>query len=597
MEKSILRDRMETDLNIQADRMYRNANGFVNKVIPFKPVDEELLKEYNSQFPSHFDQVSDVDGKKTYRKFRVPQDEPILDEPELETIDINDYQLYEQEANISEKDLVIFKRDVKQLEETIVRLRNTTISPESLKIQMIRDAQTKLEYARQEINRANNVISGFDAYKRDFEDKEASNRSKTLITKKKNADRVAQYGTELNYLNRGAFNTEQLEGEDESEYFQRLKNNAEITTTDESLENAKQMIAEQFRNKIKELIRDPVKINEICKRVVPSYGEMDYPDPTNKVRLLKIFPLFKKKFEERYGLNNTFISADEVVQYMKSFLKKDAEGFTEDEAPIKRDEDPQVYFISGTPNNLYLRKIKPNRVDDRSFKVLYSFSGDRDTYKSFTRADKSTTLIKDATGIRITKEDALRMLEKKQITTDFKIMRVDNFGEDETSGWVSDKPTYGWGIQTEELPKEVQFGKLTLLLQKLYYHNILAVKHSGNISIAGLKNTKVSDKFVAIIMSLIQGDQPTHTEINALPMIEKQLYDRLIHLAHLNKKLPHTEDKTIHDLKKRMKLIEGEIHAGNNSPLLKKELYVICHALKDFGVLSMGEIKHYLSQF
>lgn len=597
MEKSILRDRMETDLNIQADRMYRNANGFVNKVIPFKPVDEELLKEYNSQFPSHFDQVSDVDGKKTYRKFRVPQDEPILDEPELETIDINDYQLYEQEANISEKDLVIFKRDVKQLEETIVRLRNTTISPESLKIQMIRDAQTKLEYARQEINRANNVISGFDAYKRDFEDKEASNRSKTLITKKKNADRVAQYGTELKYLNQGAFNTEQLEGEDESEYFQRLKNNAEITTTDESLENAKQMIAEQFRNKIKELIRDPVKINEICKRVVPSYGEMDYPDPTNKVRLLKIFPLFKKKFEERYGLNNTFISADEVVQYMKSFLKKDAEGFTEDEAPIKRDEDPQVYFISGTPNNLYLRKIKPNRVDDRSFKVLYSFSGDRDTYKSFTRADKSTTLIKDATGIRITKEDALRMLEKKQITTDFKIMRVDNFGEDETSGWVSDKPTYGWGIQTEELPKEVQFGKLTLLLQKLYYHNILAVKHSGNISIAGLKNTKVSDKFVAIIMSLIQGDQPTHTEINALPMIEKQLYDRLIHLAHLNKKLPHTEDKTIHDLKKRMKLIEGEIHAGNNSPLLKKELYVICHALKDFGVLSMGEIKHYLSQF
>ena len=597
MEKSILRDRMETDLNIQADRMYRNANGFVNKVIPFKPVDEELLKEYNSQFPSHFDQVSDVDGKKTYRKFRVPQDEPILDEPELETIDINDYQLYEQEANISEKDLVIFKRDVKQLEETIVKLRNTTINPESLKIQMIRDAQTKLEYARQEINRANNVISGFDAYKRDFEDKEASNRSKTLITKKKNADRVAQYGTELKYLNQGAFNTEQLEGEDESEYFQRLKNNAEITTTDESLENAKQMIAEQFRNKIKELIRDPVKINEICKRVVPSYGEMDYPDPTNKVRLLKIFPLFKKKFEERYGLNNTFISADEVVQYMKSFLKKDAEGFTEDEAPIKRDEDPQVYFISGTPNNLYLRKIKPNRVDDRSFKVLYSFSGDRDTYKSFTRADKSTTLIKDATGIRITKEDALRMLEKKQITTDFKIMRVDNFGEDETSGWVSDKPTYGWGIQTEELPKEVQFGKLTLLLQKLYYHNILAVKHSGNISIAGLKNTKVSDKFVAIIMSLIQGDQPTHTEINALPMIEKQLYDRLIHLAHLNKKLPHTEDKTIHDLKKRMKLIEGEIHAGNNSPLLKKELYVICHALKDFGVLSMGEIKHYLSQF
>ena len=590
MEKSILRDRMETDLNIQADRMYRNANGFVNKVIPFKPVDEELLKEYNSQFPSHFDQVSEIDGKKTFRKFRVPQDEPILDEPELESIDRQQYQLYEQEAIRAENGLVIFKRQIKQLEETIMQMRNSTISPESLKIKMIRDAQTDLENARANINDANNVISGFDAYKRDVQDKESSNRSKTLITKKKNADRVAQYGTELKYLNQGAFNTEQLEGEDESEYFQRLKNNAEITTTDESLENAKQMVSEQFRNKVKELIRDPVKINEICKRVVPSYGEMGYPDPTNKVRLLKIFPLFKKKFEERYGLNNIFISADEVVQYMKSFLKKDAEGFTEDEAPIKKEEDPEVYFISGSPNNLYLRKIKPISGDDRSFKVLYSFSGDRDTYKGFTRSDKSTSLIKDATGIRITKEDALKMLEKKLNTTDFKITRG--------VAWMGEpKETYGWGIQTEELPKEVKFGKLTLLLHKLYYHNILAVKHSGNISIAGLKNTKVSDKFVAIIMSLIQGDHPTHTEINALPMIEKQIYDRLIHLAHLNKKLPHTEDKTIHDLKKRMKLIEGEIHAGNNSPLLKKELYVICHALKDFGVLSMTELKDYLSQF
>ena len=581
---------METDLNIQADRMYRNANGFVNKVIPFKPVDEELLKEYNSQFPSHFDQVSEIDGKKTFRKFRVPQDEPILDEPELESIDRQQYQLYEQEAIRAENGLVIFKRQIKQLEETIMQMRNSTISPESLKIKMIREAQTDLENARANINDANNVISGFDAYKRDVQDKESSNRSKTLITKKKNADRVAQYGTELKYLNQGAFNTEQLEGEDESEYFQRLKNNAEITTTDESLENAKQMVSEQFRNKVKELIRDPVKINEICKRVVPSYGEMGYPDPTNKVRLLKIFPLFKKKFEERYGLNNIFISADEVVQYMKSFLKKDAEGFTEDEAPIKKEEDPEVYFISGSPNNLYLRKIKPISGDDRSFKVLYSFSGDRDTYKGFTRSDKSTSLIKDATGIRITKEDALKMLEKKLNTTDFKITRG--------VAWMGEpKETYGWGIQTEELPKEVKFGKLTLLLHKLYYHNILAVKHSGNISIAGLKNTKVSDKFVAIIMSLIQGDHPTHTEINALPMIEKQIYDRLIHLAHLNKKLPHTEDKTIHDLKKRMKLIEGEIHAGNNSPLLKKELYVICHALKDFGVLSMTELKDYLSQF
>jgi len=601
MEKSILRDRMETDLNIQADRMYRNANGFVNKVIPFKQVDEELLKEYNSQFPSHFDEVSEIDGRKTYRKFRVPQDEPILDEPDLEPIDRHQYQQYEQEAIRAETDLVRFKEDIKMLEALIVEIKNRYM-PEKSKNNLIKDRHKDLENLRQSINNANNIISRFDAYKRDVEDKEASNRSKVLITKKRNADKVAQYGIELKYLNRGAFNTEQLEGESESDYFQRLKNNAEITTTDESLENAKQMIAEQFRNKVKELIRNPVKVNEICKQIVPSYGEIDYPDPTNKVKLLKIFPLFKIKFEQRYGLNNQYITAEEVVEYMKSFLKRDAEGLIDvkvDDAPIKKEENNEVVFIKGIGSDLYLRKIKP---DSKSEVILYSFSGDKGTFKQWfekglpdNRDEKTTSEIQRITKIKINKGEAMADLKRKAFTNDFDSISYYDKGS------LYRRPTegvqYGWGIKTEELPTEVQFGKLTLLLHKLYYKNILAVKHNGNISIAGLKNTKVSDKFVKLIMSLIEGEHPTHTEINALPIMEKQLYDRLIHLAHLNKKLPHTEDKTIHDLKKRMKLIEGEIHAGNNSPLLKKELYVICHALKDFGVLSMGEIKDYLPQF
>ena len=46
-----------------------------------------------------------------------------------------------------------------------------------------------------------------------------------------------------------------------------------------------------------------------------------------------------------------------------------------------------------------------------------------------------------------------------------------------------------------------------------------------------------------------------------------------------------------------MKLIEGEIIAGNNSPLLLKELYGIVHSLKDFGILSQKDIKSYLAQF
>ena len=155
----------------------------------------------------------------------------------------------------------------------------------------------------------------------------------------------------------------------------------------------------------------------------------------------------------------------------------------------------------------------------------------------------------------------------------------------------------GFGIKTEEIPEKVTFGKLVLLLKKLYYKNILAVKHHNMISIVGLKNTKVSDKLVKILMGMVEGSHPQAFELNALSINEKQLYDRLIQLAGLNKMIPHSTEKTVTDLKTRMKLIEGEITAGNNSPLLLQELYVIVHSLKDFGVLKNKDIKNYLSQF
>jgi len=123
------------------------------------------------------------------------------------------------------------------------------------------------------------------------------------------------------------------------------------------------------------------------------------------------------------------------------------------------------------------------------------------------------------------------------------------------------------------------------------------VKHHNMISIVGFKNTKVSDRLVKILMGMVEGTYPQLFELNALSINEKQLYDRLIQLAGLNKMIPNTQDKTVSDLKLRMELIEGQLNAGNNSPLLLQELYVIVHSLKDFGVLSQKDIKNYLSQF
>ena len=46
-----------------------------------------------------------------------------------------------------------------------------------------------------------------------------------------------------------------------------------------------------------------------------------------------------------------------------------------------------------------------------------------------------------------------------------------------------------------------------------------------------------------------------------------------------------------------MQLIEGEIQAGNNNPMLKKDLYKIAYSLKDFKVISQKSMHEYRAQF
>ena len=96
---------------------------------------------------------------------------------------------------------------------------------------------------------------------------------------------------------------------------------------------------------------------------------------------------------------------------------------------------------------------------------------------------------------------------------------------------------------------------------------------------------------------MIYGHNPTAHDINLLPINEKEIYDRLIYLANLNKLLPHTKDKTIQELKHRMKLIEGELEAGNDNLSLFKELYKIAHTLNQFKVITKKQLTMYLDQF
>jgi hypothetical protein len=174
---------------------------------------------------------------------------------------------------------------------------------------------------------------------------------------------------------------------------------------------------------------------------------------------------------------------------------------------------------------------------------------------------------------------------------------VSHKGYSTQAGKKATEVEYGMGLHAEKIPARVPFGNVNLLLKKLYYNNELSAKNKHDKSIAGLKTTKVSEQFVKLIMNMLKGLHPTHGDLNHLPIHERQLYDRLIQVANLNKSMPHQGDRTVQELKKRLKLIEGEISIGNDNPMLVKEIYSILHTLKDFKSITQSQIDKYMSQF
>jgi len=84
-ERISAQSKLDTNLLLQNDRIGKAARRQENKVLTFNQVDEELLREYNAQFPTSFEYIDETTGEKKFRKYLLP-DNVELDEPELNYI-------------------------------------------------------------------------------------------------------------------------------------------------------------------------------------------------------------------------------------------------------------------------------------------------------------------------------------------------------------------------------------------------------------------------------------------------------------------------------------------------------------------------------
>jgi hypothetical protein len=143
--------------------------------------------------------------------------------------------------------------------------------------------------------------------------------------------------------------------------------------------------------------------------------------------------------------------------------------------------------------------------------------------------------------------------------------------------------------------KIVQFGRVDIHPQRLFYDNVLKVTKNGR-SITGMANTKVSDAFASVVMSVLSNKTPTMKDFTKMSADEKKLYDTLIIASGLQKDIETVGSGVKEDLKRRLALIEGEVEAGNTNPLLIKEARQVLHRMAQMKMVSRPKAVAHLKQ-
>ncbi len=139
--------------------------------------------------------------------------------------------------------------------------------------------------------------------------------------------------------------------------------------------------------------------------------------------------------------------------------------------------------------------------------------------------------------------------------------------------------------------KDVPFGEYRLDMNKLA-DNVVSVQSATKHKIAHFPNAEVSDNLKAALLSLIAGSEPN---VGKLTSGELSYLKKLINKSHADVELPDVQPQgDNHKLLLRMKILTGEIQAGNhNNPQIKKELTFIIQTMVKRGMITMQKAQEF----
>jgi len=455
-------------------------------------------------------------------------------------------------------------------------------------------------------------------------------RQKNTIENKKV---TKKYEETFNYINRNRDSVQQDQNESDADFLTRIKS-MESLPYDPNIFKGRAEIEgnRKFMENLKQITRDEIKIADIAK---------SFPKPEDIFILNNNWDAIFNQLKIKFGINNPNISVNEYRTEIKDIMQTlintpfgtTIVPSTASAGPVTRtyqatvpggktpidhiDGKPSDFAYTVENNSLYIENTKESKriylkIAEKSGKKYLLFSDSTNEENKFRAFNFSG--------------DGIKSLQFKTVMTELKInekvnsdIRVNFFGVNRALNdrWEFLKKTFGlksvvgkpfieeskaivgYGIKEKEVPQLIDFGKNILLLNKLYHKNILSIKNKKMHAVENFPNIKVSDKLVEIIYDMYYNKKPSNADLDSLKTSERELFDLLLYVSGLSKKFltMNKKDEYINELKERLKLVEGEIRAGNDNPVAKSELKDIVHKLQLYNVISMNNAKSYLKQF
>jgi len=441
---------------------------------------------------------------------------------------------------------------------------------------------------------------------------------------KDNKDNLLKYQEELKILNTGRMNfLEREPNESEAEFLTRMKN-IEVERYDTNLNQEKAKLEQVVRLKLN--LKNIIRKDEIIENIVKSFtGDQIF-------LINKNFAGIQQHFIDNFGFDNPNLTTNDIVDEIVNILDKilnpptayEIQSETTTTAPAKNIQRVNIKDATGTdvPTDFEAG------IDDGNTYLINNTSTNKHIFFKIGQKAKnvvfySTNLNSKGSFMAVRerappREETLNYLLFEYLGMDKKVLDKIFKGHQNINGIyevletdyglqpITDIKTYklqtrrvfGWGIShpDEEIPTYAKFGNLIILLNKLFYKNILSLKTKTGHTIDGLKNTKVSDTLVEIIMKMYR-DENVDSLIKNLNSNETHLYNSILYMAGLHKKFTSKHNETLEDLKERFRICEGEILSGNNNPEVLKELKEILLKLHHLNAISIHAIRKYLKQF